>query len=229
MKEFREESSGAQVELLLPWYAAGTLSAADARRVEAALASSAVLRRNLHEVEEEWAETVRCNEMLSPPSARASQALFRKIEAEVGSQRRREAWGLSRLWAGATVRSFPGLWGYVGALAALVLVVQTGLLTRFYLEDRNEVSYRDVDVAVSRRASAQGSFGLIRFVPEASAAEITAFLLDNNMALVNGPLAGGLYRIQLASTRIGKDQLTALARNLRQNRRLVSLLEPEAD
>lgn len=71
-----------EIETLLPWYAAGTLSVRDARRVDEALARDPNLTRQYAAVQEEFAETVQLNESLGAPSPRAMQRLFAQIDAE---------------------------------------------------------------------------------------------------------------------------------------------------
>jgi hypothetical protein len=62
-------------EMLLPWYAAGTLGRRDARQVELALAHDVELRRQYELILEELTETIRLNESLGAPSARAGERL----------------------------------------------------------------------------------------------------------------------------------------------------------
>ena len=71
-----------EIEMLLPWHAAGTLSARDTRRVEEALARDPELARQYAVIREEFAETIHLNESLGAPSARAMQKLFAAIDAE---------------------------------------------------------------------------------------------------------------------------------------------------
>ena len=75
------------IEELLPWHAAGTLSPADAQRVQAALARDPELARRYELVREEFAQTIHLNETLGAPSPRAMQALFAKIDAEPARRR----------------------------------------------------------------------------------------------------------------------------------------------
>src|SRR5215204_5112095 len=75
------------IEALLPWHAAGTLSRRDAERVEQALAQDAELARQFELVREEMAETIHLNETLGAPSTRAAQKLFAAIEAEGTSKK----------------------------------------------------------------------------------------------------------------------------------------------
>jgi anti-sigma factor RsiW len=76
------EKAGEEIEALLPWYAAGTLSSRDARRVEDALARDPGLAQRYETIREECRETIVLNESLAAPSPRAVQKLFAAIEAE---------------------------------------------------------------------------------------------------------------------------------------------------
>ena len=76
------ESGRGDIEDLLPWHAAGTLSPRDAHRVETALAADPELARRYELVREELAQTIHLNETLGAPSARAAETLFAKIDAE---------------------------------------------------------------------------------------------------------------------------------------------------
>src|SRR6201995_40170 len=80
-KKMLEQEPG-EIEMLLPWHAAGTLNARDARRVEDALARDAELATQYAVIREEYAETIGLNESLGAPSARAMQKLFAAIDAE---------------------------------------------------------------------------------------------------------------------------------------------------
>src|SRR6187549_2795190 len=71
-----------EIEMLLPWHAAGTLNARDTRRVEEALASDPELARQYAVIREEYAETIALNESLGAPSARAMTRLFAAIDRE---------------------------------------------------------------------------------------------------------------------------------------------------
>src|SRR5829696_5214927 len=85
----KEAPERQEIESLLPWHAAGTLSRRDAQRVEQALATDHDLARQYETVREELAETIRLNESLGAPSARAMERLFAAIDAEPAPQRRR--------------------------------------------------------------------------------------------------------------------------------------------
>src|SRR5260370_17584575 len=82
MNAINEEPEHQEIEALLPWHAAGTLSPRDANRVEQALAVDRELARQYDLVREELIETIHLNETLGPPSARAMEKLFAPIDAE---------------------------------------------------------------------------------------------------------------------------------------------------
>ena len=82
------EQEPSDIEMLLPWHAAGTLNAHDARRVDEALARDPELARQYAVIREEYAETIDLNESLGAPSVRAMQKLFAAIDAEPERQPR---------------------------------------------------------------------------------------------------------------------------------------------
>jgi hypothetical protein len=77
-----------ELELLLPWFVAGTLSQEDADAVEYALACSPEFARRLEIVGQERAATVFLNESLLPPSARPMIKLMSALGAETAPNRR---------------------------------------------------------------------------------------------------------------------------------------------
>jgi anti-sigma-K factor RskA len=69
MNTIDKELERHEIEVLLPWYAAGTLSRCDADLVERALARDSELARRYDLVRQELAETIELNEALGAPSA----------------------------------------------------------------------------------------------------------------------------------------------------------------
>ena len=63
----KEDAERWRLELLLPWYAAGTLSRSESDCVEKALAGDVELARRYALVLEELAETINLNEALGEP------------------------------------------------------------------------------------------------------------------------------------------------------------------
>jgi hypothetical protein len=83
MNAINEEPEPQEIEALLPWHAAATLSRSDADRVEQTLAGDRELARRYDLVREELVETIHLNETLGAPSTGAIERLFAAIDAEV--------------------------------------------------------------------------------------------------------------------------------------------------
>ena len=78
----KEDAERWQLELLLPWYVAGTLSRSKSDCVEKALTGDVELARRYALVLEELAETINLNEALGEPSASVAETLFAAIDVE---------------------------------------------------------------------------------------------------------------------------------------------------
>src|SRR5437660_2434490 len=91
MNAINKEPEHQEIEALLPWHAAGTLSPRDANRVEQALAGDRELARQYDLVREELIETIHLNETLGAPSTRAMERLFAAIDTEKARAPRRLA------------------------------------------------------------------------------------------------------------------------------------------
>jgi hypothetical protein len=200
------------LESLLPWHAAGTLSRRDAERVEKALAGDRDLARHLELVREELHETIHLNESLGAPSARAMEKLFAAIDAEP-ARRAKVSFDLAGRLAGfmASLQPRTLAWAASGAFIAIVAmgsVITTDLVKR-ELGQGVELASNQVEVSQPGLASAEvrdGSLAAIRFTPKAEAAEITKFLLANNASVVDGPTTGGgMYTIRLPETGKAKE------------------------
>ena len=206
-----------EIEAMLPWFAAGTLNRKDTARVEAALKSDKALAQRFELVREELGETIRLNEDLGAPSSRALKALFEKIDREAPRQQSVSFNLVGRI--SEFVASFsPRTLAYAGAVAALALVLQAGVITNL-VTDRGGADYKTVSVNPG-----QGSFALVRFAPNATAADITKFLEDNKAVVVDGPKAG-MYRIRLAVTGMPKEELARIVKQMQDNKN-VSVVAP---
>jgi anti-sigma-K factor RskA len=213
------------IELLLPWHAAGTLSRRDAERVERALANDNELAARYELVREELGEAIRLNESLGAPSARAMQALFEKIDAEPVRKPKVSfdlgAW-LSNFVAGFSPRTL----AYGATAAALAIVLQAGLIAGVLIKEQ-QAGPQLASFEQNQNVGA-GSFVLIRFNPQANAADITKFLQENKAIVVGGPAAGsGMYRLRVAETTVAQAELAAIVKRMAANP-VVGLTVPAA-
>jgi anti-sigma factor RsiW len=211
----RERGDVEDVELLLPWHAAGTLDHRDTQRVEAALAGDPELARRYELVREELAQTIHLNETLGAPSPRAMQALFAKIDAEPA---RRAAASIN---LGARIAEFfatlsPRTLAWSASAAALAILLQAGLIAGIMLKEKGVGSYETASVPAG--IAGEGAYALIRFQPQATAADIANFLETNKLSIADGPSAGGLYRVRIAATKLPKTDLERIVKTLQKDK-----------
>src|SRR5881275_805521 len=136
-----------EIEALLPWHAAGTLSRREAQKVEQALAADAELAAQYATIREDLAETIVANETLGAPSARAMQKLMADIEADASSARRaRTSFNLGA-WLSETLSSFsPRTLAWSATAAALAVVLQAGLLAGKFVSERQGGDFHTASV-----------------------------------------------------------------------------------
>ena len=198
----REAPERQDIEALLPWHAAGTLSRRDSDRVEQALASDRELARRYELVREELNETIHLNETLGAPSARAMEKLFAAIDAEAPVAKKASFNVIGRLVEFMSSFS-PRTLAYAGTAAAIVLMVQAAVLTTIVVDTRTAVR-----ATSSWRRTTLAQRAVVRFSANASLADVTRFLDVNKAAVVQGPIRGGLYEIQLAASPLPEGEFT---------------------
>jgi hypothetical protein len=210
----KEAPERSEIEELLPWHAAGTLSWRDAARVEEALARDPELARRYAEVREELTETIHLNETLGAPSARAMEQLFAKIDAEPArvGRARKAGGGFSGFLAGLSPRAL----AWSAAAAVLAILLQAGFIADMVLKPNAPGGYQTASAPST--APGVGAFALIRFAPQASVDDVDKFLQANKLSIVQGPIPGGLYKVRVADRALPKDQLDALINKLQANK-----------
>ena len=224
-KKLLEEPS--EIEMLLPFHAAGTLNARDARRVEEALAGDSGLALQYAVIREEYAETIGLNESLGAPSARAMQKLFAAIDAEPV---RKPSLSVS---LSARVSEFfaslsPRTLAWSASVGAVALLLQAGVIGAVLMKDQT-ASFQTASLSMNEPSSgpitrdlgvsAAPPRALVRFALEARIADITA-LLDNYQASIIDGAKGGMFRLQFKA--MGKDEAANLLKKL-QGEKIVSL------
>ena len=224
----QDEQPG-EIEALLPWHAAGTLSARDTRRVDEALAADPDLARQYEAIREEYAETILLNESLGAPSLRAMQKLFAAIDAEPARTSSGSA-SLSRrlagFFAGLSARTLMAS----AAVGALALVLQAGVIGTMVMQRGDAL----VETAAEPAPAPPGSAAiitrsiapeaaprlLVRFTPAARVSDITA-LLDTYQATIVAGGKAGLFRLQLGRLPMTKEQVAGWVSRL-SNEKIVS-------
>lgn len=187
------------VAMLLPWYAAGALDAADKARVERALGADAGLRAELDLVREDRESARALAEEDSVPASmplRFDAALEQRIAEINRATRRSETPNAGRAgWFGRFLGGFArrDRLAYAAVTAVLVVTLQAGAILAL-LGERGGVS-SGFETA-SGPSVGDGIFVLVRFAADRSAEDIAAWLATNGGRIVDGPLPGGMFRLR---------------------------------
>jgi len=218
------EQEPSEIEMLLPWHAAGTLNPRDARRVDEALARDPELAKQYAVIREEYAETIGLNESLGAPSARAMQKLFAAIDAEPARN------PSASLNISARIVEFfaslsPRTLAWSASLGALALLLQAGVIGTVLVKNQT-ASYQTASLSTNEPVTRDLAAGtppraLVRFAPDARVADITAMLDRYHAAIVDGG-KGGMFRLQFGDKAMSKDEIAGLMSQL-QNEKIVSL------
>ena len=231
MNENDEKQRREPIEALLPWYATRRLSDAEARSVEDALAADPDLARRLAVVEQEQAETVALNESLGAPTSRARDRLFAQIDATSPRRAVLETPRLGGLlaWLGDWTA---GLSRNVLATSAAALVVlallQAGFLATLLTTGTPGQSGVRFSTASGpgTAATEDASHVLVAFTPDATAAQITAFLEAHHAFIVDGPRPGGMFRVRIADKRLPEAEVARIVAAMRGQQAPVRFVAP---
>ena len=218
------EQQASEIELLLPWHAAGTLNARDARRVEEALAREPELARQYAVIREEYTGTIALNESLGAPSVRAMQKLFAAIDAEP-QVTVRPSLPLSARVSAFVAGLSPRTLAWSASLGAIALVFQAGVMGAVLLKNQS-VAYQTASLSMNEpitRALGEQTppRALVRFVPEARISDITV-LLDAYQATIVGGAKGGMFELQFGNKTMTKEEVADLMGRL-QREKIVGL------
>jgi anti-sigma factor RsiW len=220
----RKDIEREEVEMLLPWYVTGRLDAADLAKMEAYLAAHPEVARQLDLARTERDETVAANEALGLPSAGATARLMASLPAA------RPGWAAMRALRGglqqvgdllAAPTANAVRWA---ALAAAVLIAVQGIAIVSLLNERAG-TYQ----TASGGQSGDGIALLVTFADDAKATAISQLLTDLDGSIVDGPKAGGVYKIRLRTEDRSTAGREALMRRLAGRRDIVRAVLPSRD
>src|SRR3984885_14617410 len=216
-REPRPNIEPTEFEGLLPWYAVGTLRRRDRQRVEDALAEDQNLgrqdlARQVDLVREEFAETIHLNETLGAPPPGVLDRLMASIDAEADAARKRAPGAAAGWLTGFFANLSPRTMAVAASFATLAIALQAFMLVDIFTKPGTAVSGYGIG------PERNGTFAMVRFARQASAAEITNFLQNYQAALVDGPTPGGLYRVRVAMTSLAKEEVARIVARMRQDR-----------
>jgi hypothetical protein len=215
MKKILEQEPS-EIEMLLPWHAAGTLNSRDAKRVEEALGRDPELARQYAVIQEEYAETIGLNESLSAPSARAMTKLFAAIDGEPVRKPSMSRHISSRI-SGFFARLSPRTLAWSASLGALALLLQAGVIGAVLVKKQQQESFQtaslSMDEPVTRSLGPEAPRALVRFAPDARVADITALLDTYQASIIDA--RGGMFRLQFGTRAMSKDEIAGLMNRLK--------------
>ncbi|TDR90449.1 hypothetical protein [Enterovirga rhinocerotis] len=230
-----ETPAGDDIELLLPWYAAGTATPDEAARVEAALSRDPALAEKLALTREEMGEAVAFADAMPAPSPRARDRVFDRIAAmeearppglaglgRAVSGRVRDSGFLDRL-AGLLGGFTPRSLALAGTAAALVIALQAGIIGTMITSGPG--TYGTASGPSEARIE-DGTYALVSFTPQATMSRIQAVLGEMGASIADGPRAGGLYRVRIAAKRVSGEERDRLIAKLREAKDVVAMAAP---
>ena len=222
MKKMLEQEPS-EIEMLLPFHAAGTLSARDAKRVEEALAGDPGLAKQYAVIREEYAETIGLNESLGAPSARAMAKLFAAIDGEPArkpSMSGRVSAGISGFFASLSPRTL----AWSASLGAVALLAQAGVIGAVLVKNEQPATFQTASLStnepITRSMVPEAPRALVKFAPDARVADITTLLDSYQASIVDA--RGGMFRLQFGTRAMSRDELAGLMNRLK-SEKIVSL------
>ena len=205
-----------EIEMMLPWYVAGTLDRAETRRVEAYLRDHPEMQDHLNLVREEMEETIGVNESLGTPSPGALDRLMDEVEGDARPAVQTAGAGLWRRLADAWADLSPRATAFAAACAVAIICVQAAVLFSSS-KPFETVSGPDEQVVQV------GTFAQVMFEGTATVDQVNDLMASAGAKIVGGPKANGLYRVQLSGevlpeaerdAQIGRLQASGLVRTV---------------
>lgn len=187
-----------EIEMLVPFYVTGRISADDSKRVDAYLKRNPDFAEHIELVRDERAVTVSANEALGFPSARSTDKIFETIAQETQTApSRRVQDNSSSIWA-AIGRFFaaptPSAVRFVAIAAAAVVLVQTAFLGTLLMRQPAPDGYQTA--SGPSNTAMRGTVALVAFQDGASVSDISRALANEGASIVEGPIEGGMYKIK---------------------------------
>ena len=130
---------------------------------------------------------------------------------------------------------------WVILVAAVIVLLQAGVITRLVMQEHEGAAppvqaaaaiandmptFETASAPIVTRGLEINSYALVRFAPQASIADINKFLDARDAAIVDGPKAGGVYRVRVAHGSLSRQQLARAVKELEADKSIVSFAAP---
>ncbi len=176
-----------ELDLLIPWYVNGTLTPDESARVEAAARADASFRRALDVALEDREQVYAEANALGKPGSR----VLERILAETSRSARAAPTTLAQRFREIVTALSPRSLAMAG-MAAAVLIVAQGATLGWMATGWNETPAIELASGGQERTDMAFIFA-VRFADGAQLAGIVALLENQDLTIVDGPLAGKLF------------------------------------
>jgi hypothetical protein len=194
-----------EAHLLVPWYAAGTLSAAEARELEELAKEDQELAQLISEAKQVMDAAVSIYEALGEPSP----ALWTRIKTSI-EQEKRSQQGLGLAAKARTLRaSLSGFlasltapqWQAIAAAALALCVIQAGAIIYLASSGNTPSKYQTASGPKARGIARHSAF-IVSFSENVSIGDVSKALDEAGAVIVEGPNAEMLYHIGLRDDKL---------------------------
>jgi anti-sigma factor RsiW len=221
-----------EIEMLLPWYATGKLEAGDRAKVEAYLTIHPDMQSQLDMIADDMNATIELNEAAGSLPAGALNNLLENLDAQFGPEKKTsdKGWLATQFARLATAFEVPAV-RYAGIAAAVVIAVQAATIGSLTIGTKDPAGYQSASSkspagyqtasGPSENAEDKGPHLLVKFAPDAKAAEITALMEEIDGTIVSGPRAQGFYEIKLNKENISEAEIDLVVKNLGKRKNLI--------
>lgn len=216
-------SEADEIAALLPWYVSGKISAADRARVDAYAASHPDVRDHIALAREEADTVFAANQDIHPSRAALDRSLA-KLHASIAAEPRARLYAVKTSlldqigdWLGGFT---PRQLAYAGVAAALAIAVQAASIGALVTSGSGSNGY--ITASGPSAALQSGTFALVAFQPAAPAGTLSAFLAENGYTIVEGPKAGGIFRLRVSGEALSEDASQDLLTKIKARTDLVS-------
>ncbi|MEO1398366.1 MAG: hypothetical protein AAFU56_05805 [Pseudomonadota bacterium] len=225
-KHPNDRLSRAEVELLLPWYATGKVSAVEAEEVRRHLEANADLRAQLLAIDDDRLVSIAANEDVAAPSSGAIDRLMDDLPGvsrlSVQTPATSTLSGLL-VWIEDALRALtPGRLGMAAAGLVGLMVLQAGIIgTLVSRPDQSGAVYE-----VAGGPEAKGVVLLVRFVTDAPVGEVAKFLEANRAVVISGPETGGVFKVRVGTRDLPKDDQDQIVDRFKEQTSLIRMVLP---
>ena len=222
--EDKEMISAQDIELMLPWYVTGTLSAKERAQVDSYVREHPDMARQLDLVREEMDVTITANEELNPAHSGALERLLTRIDAEDGPQLGTDDRAGRSGWLAGWLSAFnsPGL-KLAAVGAAVVIIAQAAVIGSLSTGGKQTGQYETAS-GPAEIAIEDGTRLLLAFTDTATAGQITDFLSEIEATVVSGPRAGGFFEIRLSGSALSADDAEKLVARLQKRQEILKFV-----